>query len=117
MADINAFFYKQPFVKSRQEFLTEEHSNPQCCYEYLYNWVITETNISIKVFIRICRCGKYTSRDEFLSRNSISFVEYGDGVEAHFNNACNFHVTPAYKGERTFRKNCYCKRSLATALR
>ena len=115
MADINAFFYEQPFVKSRQEFLTEEHNNPQCRYEYLYNWVITGTNISIKVFIRICRCGMYTCRDEFLSKNRMNIV--GDGVEAHFNNACNFQVSPAYKGKITFRKNCYCIRPLPTATR
>lgn len=93
MTDINKWYYCQPFVKSREEFKYEEHSNPECDYKYLNDWYIEGTQISVKIFIRICKCKKkYTSRDNFINRKTIYFEEIGDGVEVHFDDGCRFHV-------------------------
>ena len=116
MADINYFFDETPFVKSRNEFQSEEHYSSACCYKYLYNWVIRGTYISIKIFIRICVCGRFTNRNSFSNRTTIHFSEVGDGVEAHFNDSCTFQDASSNQG-KSFRKKCYCQRPFATALR
>lgn len=117
MGDINKYFNEEPFRKSRNEFQTEIHNHSGCYYEPLVDWIIIGTNVKIKVLIRICKCGQQTNRERYLNKTIILFSEYGDGVEAHFDDRCEFIEPAAINGVRKFRKVCYCQRPQLSYLR
>lgn len=115
MSEINLYFHLEPFRKSREDFKREYHTSKKCRYEYLDGWCISGTLIRVKILIRICDCN-HTDRRKFVKRTSILFSEIGDGVEAHFDDECHFHL-PDTEDSREFRKNCFCGRSFATDIR
>ena len=119
MGDINTFFDKAPFEKSRIEYKTETHCHPSCYYHELFDWHIVGTNIKVKILIRICYCRLNSDRTVFLQRKSISFFEIGNGVECHFDTRCHFNEQQSNTTDqqRHFRKMCYCRRPQASALR
>ena len=117
MGDINQYFDLEPFRKSRNEFRNETHRHSGCHYEQLLNWHIIGTTIRIKVLIRICKCRPQKDKSHFLGRKTIQFLEIKDGVEAHFDDRCHFNEPSAIKGEREFRKVCYCERPHLSYLR
>lgn len=117
MDDINQYFDLEPFQKCRNDFRNETHYNPECHYEQLLNWHIVGTTIGIKVLIRICKCRSQEDRSLFLCRQRIKFSEIKNGIEMHFDEGCHFNEQSAIRGEREFRKVCYCKRPQLSYLR
>ena len=118
MGDINTFFDKEPFVKSRNEYKTETHYHPLCYYHELFDWYIDGTNIKVKILIRICYCRPNSDRTVFLQRKSIAFFEIGNGVECHFHTRCQFNEQQSNTDQqRNFRKMCHCRRPEPSALR
>lgn len=117
MEEINQYFGEEPFRKSRDEFQTELHMNPSCSYKKLFDCQIIGTSVKLTILIRVCFCRNQTNREDYLNKTVIYFSEIGDGVEAHFNEECEFIESDLPNGIRKFRKVCYCQRPQCSTLR
>ena len=101
---------KEPFRKSRDEFQTELHTKSGCYYKKLFGWRIVGTSVKLTILIRVCDCRRQTNREGYLKNTVINLSEYGDGLEARFDERCRFQEPELHDGIREFRKVCYCPR-------